>query len=143
MARLLVALAWVPLALACASMPPPPATGAPDWASLGDEKVPQLVTHDADGDERITKLWISVVDGRAYLRTGGSRWNANLEREPRAELWIGEHAYPVGVTRVEDSDLRVRIEAGFREKYGFGDKLISPFRSSEPNLWRLDPAASP
>lgn len=134
-------LVVAPLAVACASTPPPTAEGAPDWAAVGDEKVPRLVTRDADGNERITKLWILVVDGRAYLRTSNSRWNANLEREPRAELWIGERAYPVGVTRVEDPELRARIAAGFREKYGFTDRLISPFRASEPNIWRLEPAS--
>ncbi len=123
---------------ACASTPIPDVTRNPDWKALAGESVPTLVTVDPDGEERATKLWVAVVDGRGYVRTGESRWNANLNTNPDAVLRIGGSAYPVRAVGVSDELLRKAINRAFREKYGFQDRMVSWFSDrSASNIWRL------
>ncbi len=126
------------LAVACASSPPPPtATGALDWNAVADERVPQLVTRERDGSERVTKLWILVLDGAGYIRTGESRWMRNIQRDANVVLRIGGAAYPLRAVPVVDQALRKRIYEGFREKYGFQDFLVHPFGAGSANIMRL------
>ena len=48
MVRFLALVSALPLALACASTPPAAVPGPPDWGAVSGEKVPRLVTRDAD-----------------------------------------------------------------------------------------------
>ena len=113
--------------------------GAPDWASVADVGTIEVVTRDEGGDPRETTVWLIVVDGRGYLRTGGTRWGANLVRDPRAVLRIDETEYPMRVEFVEDDATREQVVAAFREKYGFTDAFIAVFRGSRPKIMRLLP----
>ncbi len=121
----------------CASTPPPPDATVPvAWASVADEEVPEIVTRDADGDVRETKLWLVVVDGAGFVRTSGTRWLANLERDPNAVLRIGGAAHALRAEPVTDPALAARIEAAFRAKYGFSDRFTA-LMPGEPTLLRL------
>lgn len=132
------ALAFAAALSGCASTPPlPDATGAVAWESVADEEVPEIVTRDPDGDLRETKLWIVVVDGSGFVRTTGTRWLANIERDPNVILRIGGAAHPLRAERVEDPALAARIEAAFRAKYGFSDRLTGWFLPGDPTLLRL------
>ncbi len=113
--------------------------GVPDWASVADVGAVQVVTRDEDGDLRETTVWLIVLDGRGYIRTGGTRWGANLVRDPEAVLRIDETEYPMRVEFVEDDGTREQVVAAFREKYGFSDAFISVFRGSRPKIMRLLP----
>jgi hypothetical protein len=110
------------------------AAGPPEFA---ESEVVRIVTHDEDGDERTTKIWIVTVDDVAYIRTSGTRWYENLDRDPNAQIRTeaGEHAVHVEV--VADPALIERIELAFREKYGFSDRFIGVFQSGERNLMRV------
>jgi hypothetical protein len=128
------------LVLACASAPVPEAAGPIDWEAVADVGVPRIVTTDPDGEPRVTKLWLVVVDGRGYIRTGETRWFANLQRDPAAALRVGGAAYPLRATLEVDADRRERVNAAFRAKYGFWDRFIGWFASRETaNILRLHP----
>jgi hypothetical protein len=105
--------------------------GAPDWTALAAEEEVQVVTHDAGGELRDTTIWLAVVDGQGYLRTGETRWRANLERDPDTVFRIAGREYPMRAQHVTDPELIARINAVFREKYGFSDRFIG---------WFSDPA---
>jgi hypothetical protein len=124
-----------------AGLPAPAAaiSEAPDWPSVADVETVQVVNQDEDGSERDTTVWMVVVDGQGYLRSGGGRWSQNLERDPKLELRIGETSWPLRVEFVEDDALRERIHDAFREKYGFSDAVISLFRGSRPPIMHLLP----
>jgi hypothetical protein len=124
---------------ACAATPVPEATAPIDWSAVADESVPRIVTVDPDGDARVTKLWLVVVDGAGYIRTSGTRWFANIERDPDVVLRIGGAAYPLRAKLVLDADLRDRINAAFRAKYGFWDRSVGWFSSrDQANILRLE-----
>ncbi len=126
-------------AVSCASMVPPVAETALDWQPAADEGVPVIVTRDPDGGERVTKLWLVVVDREGLIRTGDSRWFQNIERDPNVVLRIGGYAYPLRAELVSDPPLEKRANAAFREKYGWQDWLIHPFGEPDKNVMRLLP----
>jgi hypothetical protein len=97
------------------------------------------VTHDEDGDVRDTKVWLAVVDGQGYIRTGGTIWGDNVERDPQLVLRIEAREYPLRAEFVEDDALRERIVATFREKYGWTDGAMNVIRGSRPRIMRLRP----
>jgi hypothetical protein len=123
-------------ALGCASTVPPTADTAVDWAEVAKERVPTIVTHDEDGGERVTKLWLVVVDGEGVIRTDDSRWFRNIQRDPNVVFWVGGHAHRLRAELITEDSLRERVNAAFREKYGFQDRI---FGAPDLNLMRLVP----
>jgi hypothetical protein len=119
-----------------------PAAGAVDWRRYADEKVIEVVTRNEDGSSRETKAWIVVVDGQGYIRTGSTRWGANALRNPDVTLIIGESQLPLRVEFVDDDEIRQKVADSFRAKYGWADRLMSPFRGSHPKIMRLVPRES-
>jgi len=112
-----------------------------DATAIARDPVVQVVTHDEDGSARVTKIWIVAVDGEAYIRTGGTRWGRNVERNANLELRTANGAYDLRVEFVADDGLRARVGQAFREKYGWSDRLISPFRGRDPKIMHLLPRA--
>jgi hypothetical protein len=104
---------------------------------VADERVPEIVTRDPDGDPRETKVWIVVVDASGFVRTHGTRWLANIERDPNVVLRIGGAAHPLRAEPVSDAALAARIHEAFRQKYGFQDRLAGWFTFGEASLLRL------
>jgi hypothetical protein len=127
------------IAVSCASTVPPTAETAVDWTAVAEEGGPSIVTRDPDGGERVTKLWLVVVDGQGLIRTGDSRWFRNIERDPNVILRIAGYAHPLRAEPVTDESLEKRANAAFREKYGWQDRLIHPFGEPDANLMRLVP----
>jgi hypothetical protein len=127
----------VMLGLTCTSISPPMAETPIDWGAVSSERVPVIVTQDPDGSERVTKLWLVVVDGQGLIRTGGTRWFRNIQRDPNMMLRIGGYAYLLRVELVADESLRERAHAAFREKYGWQDRLVHPFGKLDPNVMQL------
>ncbi len=133
----LAALALAAL-VACVTPPPAESPGPIDWEALAGERVPVIVTIDADGDLRETRLWLVVVDGGGFIRTGDTRWFRNLELDPEALLRIRDRAYRVRAEQVIDAALRGRVMHAFRDKYGWQDRLLGWFGSpSDANILRL------
>jgi hypothetical protein len=116
-----------------------PEPSPPQWSEVAEVGTVEVLTVDEDGSPRETTVWLAVVDGQGYLRTGGTRWGGNLERDPQLVLRIEEREYALRSEAVEDEALRERITAAFREKYGFTDALIGLVRGDHPMIMRLLP----
>jgi hypothetical protein len=111
------------------------------WSDYAGERTVVAVTHDEDGDVRETTVWLVVVDGQGYIRTGSTRWGANVERTPQLLLRVASDELPVRVEFVTDEPTRDAVSRAFREKYGFTDRMLSVFRGSAPKIMRLLPGA--
>lgn len=116
------------------------AAGAADWASLAETDVVRIVTVDEDGSRRSTKIWVVVVDGDAYVRTGATRWFANVERDPSVVLLDGRSEYRARAERVTAAERIGRVQEAFRAKYGLMDRLSGLVRIGGPRIFRLVPA---
>lgn len=117
----------------------PAAAAAPDWNALKDVETVEIVTTDEDGSARDTTIWLAVVDGQGYIRTGNSTWKGNIERNPDVTLRVEATEYPVRAEFVTDADLKARVAQALREKYGLSDSFIDIFRGGDPNIMRLVP----
>lgn len=111
----------------------------PDWAAIAEVDTVVVETEDEDGSDRETTIWIVLVDGDAYIRTGDSSWGQNLVRDPKLELEVEGEDYDLAVEFVEDDALRERVVAAFNEKYGWSDTFIGWFRGDRPKIMRLVP----
>jgi hypothetical protein len=115
------------------------AQGAPfDWTRFADTETIEIVTTDEDGDQRLTTVWIVVVDWQAYIRTSGTtRWGDNVEREGALELReVGGHR-PLRAEKVLSEAEIERVVAAFREKYGRTDAVMEFLRFGGRRVFRL------
>ena len=112
---------------------------AVDWDRYAEEGTIEVITTNEDGSSRETKVWLAVVEGQGYIRTGNTGWGGNVERTPEVTLRIGESELPLRVEFVTDEAERGAVKAAFREKYGFSDRLMSPLRGKNPKIMRLLP----
>jgi hypothetical protein len=115
------------------------AAEAQDWGAIGATDVVVVVTRDQDGSDRETKVWIVVVDDRAYIRTAATRWYGNVERDPDIVLRVGEDQFPLRTVLLSDAPLVEHVEAAFRKKYGSWDAFMEIFRFGEAHVMRLVP----
>jgi len=109
------------------------------WSRYADEETVTAITTDEDGSVRETTIWLVVVDGAAYIRTGKTRWGGNVERETEILLRVATEEIPVRVRFVMNEDLRRRVIEAFRAKYGFTDGLLDIFRGRNPKIMQLAP----
>lgn len=128
------------IALSLALLLPLPALGVdegPEWEAVADVETIQVLTEKEDGTRRDTTVWLVVVDGQGYIRTGGSSWGDAVKADPDVEIRIGDASYLLQVRFVEDEELYQRVTDAFREKYGFADVLAGVLRGSNPSIMRL------
>jgi hypothetical protein len=120
--------AWLAIVvfLACASGPIPVAQEPIDWNATDDRWSLHIVTLDPDESERVTRIWLALVDGDGTLRTGDSRWWANLKRDPNARIRVLEIDYPLQVEFVTEHEQKARIDDAFVEKYGWIERMMFP-----------------
>lgn len=132
-----------PLALAAVAAPAR-AVEPVDWNAAAGLQTIEVVTGDPGGSARATTVWLAVLDGHGYIRSSGTRWLANLERDPDLLVRIGADEYPLRAVKVRDSRTREAVLAVFREKYGVTDLLLGPIRSlmGTPTILRLEPRTS-
>ena len=114
------------LMLSCASGPVPVATGPVDLAQIDDRWSLHVVTVDPDGDERVTRIWIDALDGDPVLRTGDSRWWANLQRDPTIRIRLSGKDHVFHAEPVTDPGEKARIDEVFLEKYGTWERVLFP-----------------
>ena len=121
---------WIPtvmftlLLAGCASVPT--AEGPIDWSEANERWSILVVTIDPDGDDRVTRIWLALVDGEAVIRTNESRWWANLQRSPRLGVRHAGEEHVFGVDFVEERSEREEIDRAFAEKYGWMEALMFP-----------------
>jgi hypothetical protein len=128
----------IALLLAC-GLALPAAAEDPDWQRLAGVDVIEVVTADADGARRETKVWFVLLDGEAYLRTSRSRWLENLRRDPECVLRIEGQEYEARAEEVTGGGIVERVDAASLEKYGWQERLIHPFRMRTPDILRIQP----
>ena len=109
----------------------------PDWSAIKDVDTVSVGTTNEDGTVRYTTVWLVVVGGRGYLRTGDTSWGANVDRNPNVTLVIGEQEFALRADLVEADDERALVTTAFNEKYGWSDSMISWFRGARPKIMRL------
>jgi hypothetical protein len=108
-----------------------------DWQRLQDVDVVEILTHDEDGALRETSIWIVAFDGHGYVRTNDSRWLANIRRGSDVVLRVADEEFAVVAREPNDPAISERVEAGFKEKYGFIQRVMSTFRMTEPTVLEL------
>ena len=115
----------------------------PDWNDYADVDVIEVITRDEGGGERETKVWFVLLGGEPYLRTSGSRWLANLRRDPDFKVRIEGTLYEARAQEIEGEAIVEKVDIASQRKYGFTNRVISLFRSREPDILRILPRATP
>ena len=115
------------------------AAASPDWNAVATTDTVQVITKNQDGTLKTTTVWLAVVDGQGYIRTGNTRWWANIERDRDVTLRIQDSEYPLRVELVDDPGLSQRVEDAFRAKYGWVDRALDLVRSGSPHIMKLLP----
>ncbi|MCH2186119.1 DUF2255 family protein [Myxococcota bacterium] len=111
----------------------------PEWNDYVDVDVIEVITQDEDGGERETKVWFVLLGGEPYLRTSGSRWLANLRRDPDFKVRIEGTVYEARAEEIEGEAIVEKVDIASKRKYGFSDRVIGFFRSSRPDILRVLP----
>jgi hypothetical protein len=124
-------------ALALTLLAPAARAADVDWQTVAAPGVVHIVTVDPDGDVRDKKVWIVQYAGSAWLRTGNSRWLANIRRDPQVKLRSAEQLLELRAEEVTDAAARAGVDAAMRAKYGWQDRVLAPFRWRASNLIRL------
>ena len=86
-----------------------------------------LSVTDAKGEVHTTRIWIAEDGGQGWIR-GGSQaggWASRAAKVGKVELRRAGEAVRYRTLRETDADARRRVNALFREKYGWRDTLIS------------------
>ncbi len=109
----------------------------PDWSAVKDVDTVSVGTTNLDGSLRYTTVWLVVVGGRGYLRTGNTTWGANVARDPNVTLVIDKQEYTLRAEPVEADDERAQVMTAFNQKYGWSDTVIGWFRGARPKILRL------
>lgn len=113
------------------------AAEVPDWNAVKDIETVSIATSNPDGTQRYTTIWLVIVEGRAYIRTGDTTWGANVARDPNVKLVIDDKEYSLRADFVEADDERALVDAAFNEKYGWTDSVMGWFRGARPKIMRL------
>ena len=123
-----------------------PATGNeddyPNWNAYVDVSVIELITDDADGDVRKTKVWFVLLGGEPYLMTSNSRWLKNLRRDPNLKLVIEGKEYKAQAEEISGDALREKVDIASQRKYGFQESLIRLFSFRQSQILRLMPRST-
>ena len=115
------------------------AARAIDWSAAGAENVVEILTDNEDGTPRETKIWLVVVDGQGYIRTSGTRWYGNVERDLEVVLRVAGAEHPLRAELVTDEALVEKVVTAFRVKYGFSDRMAGLIRFGDTHILRLVP----
>ncbi|MAE94311.1 MAG: hypothetical protein CL910_06590 [Deltaproteobacteria bacterium] len=119
-----LAAAIAALLFACAGGAVPPATEPVDWTEAGQPWSVFIVTEDPDGSERSIRIWLVVDDGTGVIRTGNSRWWANLQRNPSCRLRAAGAEYRLRAVPITDIAERQRVDEAFLAKYGWQERTF-------------------
>jgi len=113
------------------------AAGPIDWSRYADTQTVEVVSIDEDGGSRLTTVWIVVLDNQAYLRTSGTIWGDNVEREGKLRFRDGNSEFALRAEKVLVPSEVERVVAAFREKYGTTDAVMQIVRFGETRVFRL------
>jgi len=115
----------------------PAAADVYDWSAWADLETVEVISTDEGGDARLTTVWIVVLDNSPYLRTSGTTWGDNVEREGALKLRSDLGEIGLRAERVLDATEVQRVVDAFREKYGRSDAVMEWIRFGERRVFRL------
>lgn len=113
------------------------AHAGPDWSQFADMQTVEVISTEEDGTQRLTTVWIVVLEYQAYIRTAGTRWGDNVEREGRLRLRVPAGEWDLRAEKVLSAAEVERVVAAFREKYGTTDAVMEWLRFGETRVFRL------
>jgi hypothetical protein len=129
------------LALLAAATP----GGGAGWSPFAEAYIVHIVTRDADGADRDTRVWFVVVGDDGFVRTHDSRWLANIRRGSPVALRLDHEGRimerVVSAEEVNDATISAAVEEAYKAKYGFVQCVMSFLRVREPAVLRLREAA--
>jgi hypothetical protein len=125
-------LSWAATALANEPKPP-------DWNAVAKENTVVVLSENPDGKPHETTVWLAVVDGQGYIRTGNTSWYPNLERKPDIGVRVAGKDYDVRAELVTDDALQAKVVAAFNAKYGWSDTMVGWFFRGKPHIVHLSP----
>ena len=102
-----------------------------DWNAVSGEDTVVILTKEADGAPRETTVWLVVLDGQGYVRTGDTHWHRNIARDPKIGVRVAGKEHAVTAEHVRDPALHARINTAFNDKYGFSDTFVGWFTKQE------------
>lgn len=107
-------------------------------------EVATLRTVDDAGVWHDTKLWVVDLDGTAWVRVARPErsWFQRIRQHSEVELVRNGVALPYRAIEITDPDMRTRVEAAFRDKYGLVDWWYGLLLRRDPRPIRLDPASA-
>src|SRR5262245_61088300 len=108
-----------------------------DWTPLAEVEEIQVLSENADGSAEETTVWLAVVDGHGFIRTGNTSWYPNLERKPDIGVRVSGKEYAVRAELIEDQALREKVIAEFRRKYGWSDVFVDWVFPGDGHVLRL------
>jgi hypothetical protein len=111
----------------------------PTWSSVASESTLVVLSENADGTPHETTVWLAVVDGQGFIRTGNTSWYPNLERKPDIAVRIAGKEYAVHAELLTDEALQAKVIAAFNAKYGWQDTVVGWFFRGKPHVVRLAP----
>lgn len=118
----------------------------PDWENFADLGTIQVVTSDPSLDpgeapyRRETTVWLVVHEGQGYIRTGATKWGANIRRNSNVTVIMNGVGYELNATSIPEGALYDAVTQSFRDKYGFQDAALGVFRriGGTPMIMRLE-----
>jgi hypothetical protein len=113
------------------------------WFALESGGVAIVETRAAGGSIRSTHVWFVEPEGELWLEAGSRQnsWFEDLGRDSRLSLLAEGRAGSYIATHLDDPEIRARIRALLREKYGLRDRWVGLFVDpSQALVVRLDPA---
>ena len=113
------------------------AHAGPDWSKFADTQTVEVLSRDEDGGTRVTTVWIVVIDDQAYIRTAGTHWGDNVEREGKLRLRVSAGEWTLRAEKLLQHAEIARVEAAFHEKYGTWDVVMDWFRFGTHRVFRL------
>jgi hypothetical protein len=110
---------------------------APDWSKVADLGTVEVISTDEDGGQRLTPVWIVILDQQAYIRTGSTIWGDNVEREGTLKLRVPQGEFTLRAEKLLSASEVENVEAAFAEKYGNSDWWAGLIRFGETRVFRL------
>jgi hypothetical protein len=88
------------------------------WAFFNRIPVVEIVTARDDGEPRVTKIWIAVANGRAFVSASRwAGWGDDLARDPQAHVRTADYDVAATARAVTESPNRALADDAYRAKY--------------------------
>ena len=111
---------------------------AVDWNGMAGVSTVTITTTTAEGTPRETTVWLVVVDDFPYVRTGATRWAADITGNPDVKLDVGGRGFLLRARPVTDPIVFQKVQQAMRDKYGWADILVGLMPGAGTRVFRLD-----